>query len=130
MDLTCPKCQGSMRSYERSGIIVDQCNDCRGIFLDRGELERLVDVENAYHAPPAAAPAPAAPAPAAPAPPVAAYGSPQGERGGERRYEDDYRYEDRKRYDDRKRDDDDDRKYYGEYHQKRKKRSLFEDLFD
>ena len=47
--LTCPKCQGSMRSYERSGVTVDQCTDCRGIFLDRGELERLVDAENSYH---------------------------------------------------------------------------------
>jgi uncharacterized protein len=51
--LTCPKCQGSMRSYERSGVTVDQCTDCRGIFLDRGELERLVDSENAYHGAPA-----------------------------------------------------------------------------
>ena len=47
-ELTCPKCQGSMRRYERSGIDVDQCSDCRGIFLDRGELERLVDAENAW----------------------------------------------------------------------------------
>ena len=51
--LTCPKCQGQMRSYERSGITVDQCSECRGIFLDRGELERLVDAENShYSAPP------------------------------------------------------------------------------
>ena len=45
MDLTCPKCQAPMRSYERSGVTVDQCTECRGIFLDRGELERLVDAE-------------------------------------------------------------------------------------
>ena len=47
--LTCPKCQGQMRSYERSGITVDQCSECRGIFLDRGELERLIDAETAWH---------------------------------------------------------------------------------
>ena len=48
-----------MRQYERSGITVDQCTECRGIFLDRGELERLMDAETAYHAaPPAAAPPP------------------------------------------------------------------------
>jgi Zn-finger nucleic acid-binding protein len=42
-----------MRSYERSGITVDQCGECRGIFLDRGELEKLVDAENThYSAPP------------------------------------------------------------------------------
>ena len=38
-----------MRSYERSGLQVDQCSDCRGIFLDRGELEKLVDAEGAYY---------------------------------------------------------------------------------
>jgi Zn-finger nucleic acid-binding protein len=49
MDLTCPKCHGVMRAYERNGVTVDQCADCRGIFLDRGELERLVDAESAWH---------------------------------------------------------------------------------
>jgi uncharacterized protein len=44
-DLACPKCSGRMGSYERSGIVVEQCEDCRGMFLDRGELERLIDAE-------------------------------------------------------------------------------------
>ena len=56
--LTCPKCQGAMRTYERNGVHVDQCAECRGIFLDRGELERLIDAEEAFHAP---APKPSAP---------------------------------------------------------------------
>jgi Zn-finger nucleic acid-binding protein len=56
--MTCPKCHGDMRQYERSGVIIDQCQECRGIFLDRGELERLADAENAYHGRPAT-PAPA-----------------------------------------------------------------------
>lgn len=43
--LVCPKCQGAMRTYNRSGIIVELCEDCRGIFLDGGELERLIDTE-------------------------------------------------------------------------------------
>jgi Zn-finger nucleic acid-binding protein len=47
-DLICPKCQGHMRTYERNGVTVDQCTDCRGIFLDRGELERLVDAEQGW----------------------------------------------------------------------------------
>ena len=47
--LTCPKCGGAMRSYERNGVTVDQCTECRGIFLDRGELERLVDAENSHY---------------------------------------------------------------------------------
>ena len=58
MDLTCPKCHGTMRTYERNGVHVDQCTECRGIFLDRGELERLVDAENAWHGTGPSGPAP------------------------------------------------------------------------
>ena len=124
MDLTCPKCQGAMRTYERSGITVDQCTECRGIFLDRGELERLVDAETAFHAPAAAA----APSSGAPS-----YGYPQDDRrtyderrdreSRDREYRDkDYRYKDR---------DYDDRRYYGgDHHYKKRKKSLFEELFD
>jgi Zn-finger nucleic acid-binding protein len=57
MELTCPKCHGAMRTYERNGVHVDQCADCRGIFLDRGELDRLIDAENAWHGGSAARPA-------------------------------------------------------------------------
>jgi len=49
MELTCPKCHGTMRTYERNGVHVDQCTDCRGIFLDRGELDQLIDAENTWH---------------------------------------------------------------------------------
>jgi len=34
-----------MWTYARGGIVVELCEDCRGIFLDQGELERLIDVE-------------------------------------------------------------------------------------
>ena len=43
--LKCPKCDGVMRTYARGGLILDLCEDCRGIFLDKGELERLIDLE-------------------------------------------------------------------------------------
>ena len=42
---TCSKCSGRLRPYRRSGLVVEQCEDCRGIFLDGGELERLIDAE-------------------------------------------------------------------------------------
>ena len=51
--LTCPKCESPMRSYERSGIVIDQCTGCRGLFLDRGELERLIEAEDTHYATPA-----------------------------------------------------------------------------
>lgn len=37
-----------MRTYERNGIVIDQCTGCHGIFLDRGELERLIGIESSY----------------------------------------------------------------------------------
>jgi uncharacterized protein len=46
--LICPKCGSDMRRYERNDVVVDQCTGCRGIFLDRGELERLVDAEGKH----------------------------------------------------------------------------------
>lgn len=50
--LMCPKCGADMRLYERNGVSIDQCTGCRGIFLDRGELERLMDAEGSYYADP------------------------------------------------------------------------------
>jgi len=73
VELTCPKCQGPMRSYERSGVTVDQCTECRGIFLDRGELERLIDADARFHER----------APAAPQRPQPTYGPPQPSYGGQ-----------------------------------------------
>lgn len=45
VDGRCLRCAGPLRAYLRSGIQIEQCEDCRGIFLDAGELERLVDAE-------------------------------------------------------------------------------------
>ncbi|MEU1393589.1 MULTISPECIES: zf-TFIIB domain-containing protein [unclassified Nonomuraea] len=60
--MQCPKCRGNMRTYERNGVHIEQCDNCRGIFLDYGELETLTRMESQYHtAPP---PPPAAPGPA------------------------------------------------------------------
>lgn len=39
--LTCPVCQGAMREVNREGILIDVCTQCRGVWLDRGELEKL-----------------------------------------------------------------------------------------
>ena len=69
--MTCPKCHGDMRVYERSGVTVDQCTECRGIFLDRGELEKLFEAEANWNSQgPAARPQPA-PGAYAPPPPAA-----------------------------------------------------------
>lgn len=50
-----------MRQYERSGVTIDQCTECRGIFLDRGELEKLFEAEANWNRQHASAPPQAAP---------------------------------------------------------------------
>ncbi|MCP2168886.1 TFIIB-type zinc ribbon-containing protein [Goodfellowiella coeruleoviolacea] len=63
--MICPKCQNTMRTYDREGVHLEQCESCRGIFLDRGELEQIVAAErahaerNARYVPPVATPSPA-----------------------------------------------------------------------
>ncbi|MFD0477471.1 zf-TFIIB domain-containing protein [Nonomuraea thailandensis] len=41
-----------MRTYERNGVHIEQCDNCRGIFLDYGELETLTRMESQYNAAP------------------------------------------------------------------------------
>ena len=41
--MICPRCnKPSLEERERDGITIDVCQSCRGIWLDRGELERLI----------------------------------------------------------------------------------------
>lgn len=68
-EFTCPKCQATMRSYERNGIQIEQCTECRGVFLDRGELEQLMDAEAAYSQTPQQGQAPTTPTQPVPGPP-------------------------------------------------------------
>ncbi|MGX7824111.1 zf-TFIIB domain-containing protein [Actinokineospora sp. 24-640] len=70
--MICPKCSNPMTAVDRQGIHIDQCASCRGIFLDRGELEQILSAEQRYQAS-AAPPPPYQPAPGAyPAQPAAA----------------------------------------------------------
>jgi Zn-finger nucleic acid-binding protein len=41
--MKCPSCQEELRLTERSGIEIDYCPKCRGVWLDRGELDKLID---------------------------------------------------------------------------------------
>ena len=99
-DLICPKCQGLMRTYERSGVTVDQCADCRGIFLDRGELERLVDAEQGW------------------------------QRGNSAPSERDDEHGRQQSIPNPFKDRDDDDRRYSEGSQKRRKKSFVDELFD
>ncbi len=50
--LVCPKCRAQMRTYERNGVHLEQCDGCRGVFLDYGELEHLTAMEARMVQPP------------------------------------------------------------------------------
>jgi uncharacterized protein len=57
--IDCPKCVAPMKLIERNGIVIERCQECGGIFLDRGELEHLTQAEARWHDPePASASAP------------------------------------------------------------------------
>jgi Zn-finger nucleic acid-binding protein len=40
--LVCPKCQGTLQSYVFMEIFLDRCQGCGGLWLDQGELERIL----------------------------------------------------------------------------------------
>jgi len=75
--MTCPVCRVPLAMSDRQGIEIDYCPQCRGVWLDRGELDKIVE-RNA----PAPAPAPAPQA----APAQAGWGAPQGHGYGHGHY--------------------------------------------
>jgi Zn-finger nucleic acid-binding protein len=105
--LLCPNDNAAMQTIDRDGVQFDMCPTCRGVWLDRGELEKLM-----------AASALAAPAPAPQPPQGDAYRSappPQQAWGAG--------------YGDRDRRDDRDRDHYRQGGYRKKKSSIF-DIFD
>ena len=107
--MNCPTCPTtSLVMTDRAGIEIDYCPDCRGVWLDRGELDKIIDRTNA-------APIPIHPTTARPHDPQS--------------------FDDRPARRDRD-DDDDDRKYQfgqaenGRSTAKRRKKGLLGDLFD
>jgi Zn-finger nucleic acid-binding protein len=48
--MKCPTCHSSsLVITERSGVEIDYCPQCRGVWLDRGELDKLVQRDGARH---------------------------------------------------------------------------------
>ncbi|MDP3426628.1 MAG: zf-TFIIB domain-containing protein [Humidesulfovibrio sp.] len=41
--MNCPQCNISLVMTERSGIEIDYCPQCRGVWLDRGELDKIIE---------------------------------------------------------------------------------------
>jgi len=67
--MKCPTgCEATLVMSERQGVEIDYCPTCRGVWLDRGELDKILERSATDTGVPAVAPAPL-PAVASPAPP-------------------------------------------------------------
>jgi uncharacterized protein len=110
--MKCPVCEVPLSISSREGVEIDFCPQCRGVWLDRGELDKVIERASAAMATVG---------------PARDYDRDHDDR---RRHDDDRRYDDRRDrerdYDDRRRYDDDDRRYG----KKRKRRGFLEDLFE
>lgn len=63
-EMLCPIDKTPLTMSERQNIEIDYCPTCRGVWLDRGELDKII--ERSGSAPTPAAPAPVAHAPSVP----------------------------------------------------------------
>lgn len=117
--MRCPVDNETLVMADRSGVEIDYCPKCRGVWLDRGELEKIIDRAAGAPAAPTidGAKAQVAGGRAAPASPPPVYQAEPPRPRGE--YRDDTR-----RYD----DDDDDRNRSG--YKKKRRESFLGDLFD
>ena len=60
--MLCPIDQTELKIADRQGVEIDYCPQCRGVWLDRGELDKILDRAAADRPPPpAGAPAPGRP---------------------------------------------------------------------
>lgn len=65
--MPCPVCHTALVMSERQGIEIDYCPTCRGVWLDRGELDKIIERSAApVQAPQAAPPPQSAPPPSPP----------------------------------------------------------------
>ena len=98
--MMCPHCQVPLAMSSRQNIEIDYCPKCRGVWLDRGELDKIIErsVEDTT-------------------PPPQTQSRPEPQRSD--------RYDDRKRY--RDDDDDDDDRYR---RRSKKKKSWLYEIFD
>lgn len=41
--MQCPHCDNDLQLQQRHGVEIDLCPACRGVWLDRGELDKIVE---------------------------------------------------------------------------------------
>ncbi len=51
-NMPCPVCAVPLAMSERQGVEIDYCPQCRGVWLDRGELDKIIERSTREVAPP------------------------------------------------------------------------------
>jgi Zn-finger nucleic acid-binding protein len=46
--MNCPICNIQLAMADKQGVEIDYCPKCRGVWLDRGELEKLIERSSSY----------------------------------------------------------------------------------
>jgi len=46
--IQCPKCEGTLDELTFDEIQIDRCNKCNGVWLDAGEMERLIGKQESH----------------------------------------------------------------------------------
>ncbi|MBF6608960.1 MAG: zf-TFIIB domain-containing protein, partial [Flavobacterium sp.] len=41
--MKCPNCSVNLVMSDRNGVEIDYCPECRGVWLDRGELDKIIE---------------------------------------------------------------------------------------
>ena len=41
--MKCPNCDETLAMTERQGVEIDYCPKCRGVWLDKGELDKIIE---------------------------------------------------------------------------------------
>ena len=49
--MKCPSCSVPLQMTDRHGVEIDYCPQCRGVWLDRGELDKIIERSEATPAP-------------------------------------------------------------------------------
>ncbi len=42
--MKCPVCDAQLRAMQKNSVEIDICPDCKGIWLDRGELDKIIEM--------------------------------------------------------------------------------------
>jgi Zn-finger nucleic acid-binding protein len=47
--MKCPSCLATMQEVRRYEVDIDYCPSCKGVWLDRGEINRIATIQNRFN---------------------------------------------------------------------------------